>query len=60
MGSIAQESSDSLKGLDVIIIGAGFGGLSSGIELRRRGASVKILESFPDMRKQGMPSIRWQ
>ncbi|KAH8886613.1 FAD/NAD(P)-binding domain-containing protein [Thozetella sp. PMI_491] len=37
----------------VIIIGAGFGGLSAGIELARRGAKVQIFEAVPDMSRQG-------
>ncbi|KAI1618324.1 hypothetical protein EDD36DRAFT_449989 [Exophiala viscosa] len=45
--------SKSLSGLKVLIIGAGFGGLASAIELQVRGATVKVLELSPDMRKQG-------
>ncbi|KAJ3547719.1 hypothetical protein NM208_g1364 [Fusarium decemcellulare] len=45
--------SSSLRGISVIVIGAGFGGLSSGIELASKGAKVLIFESFPDMKRQG-------
>lgn len=44
---------ESLEGFHIIVIGAGFGGLSSSIELAMRGASVQVFESYPDMRKQG-------
>ncbi|KAH7126493.1 hypothetical protein B0J13DRAFT_611831 [Dactylonectria estremocensis] len=43
----------SLKNLDVIVIGAGFGGLAASIELAQRGAKVIVFESYPDMKKQG-------
>jgi cation diffusion facilitator CzcD-associated flavoprotein CzcO len=43
-----QES--SRRSLDVIIVGAGFGGIAAAIELRRHGIdSVKILERAPDL-----------
>lgn len=44
----------SLANLKAIVIGAGFGGLSSAIELARRSASVRVFESVPDMSRQGM------
>ena len=39
--------------LNVIIIGAGFAGLATAIELARRGAKVQIFEAYHDVRKQG-------
>lgn len=53
MGETSGTGTAPLQGLRVLVIGAGFGGLASAIELRKRGASVKVLESFPDMKKQG-------
>lgn len=49
----APEKAESLDGLKVLIIGAGFGGLASAIELQHRGAAVTVLEASPDMKKQG-------
>ncbi|ETS87775.1 hypothetical protein PFICI_01603 [Pestalotiopsis fici W106-1] len=43
----------SLANLAITIIGAGFGGLATGIELALRGANVNIFESYPDTKKQG-------
>lgn len=48
-----DDSTAPLKGLDVLVIGAGFGGLASAIALRKQGASVKVLELSPDMKRQG-------
>jgi 2-polyprenyl-6-methoxyphenol hydroxylase-like FAD-dependent oxidoreductase len=42
-----------LKGLNVIVIGAGFGGLASAIELARLGATVRVFELSPDLKRQG-------
>jgi len=53
MGETDDNATGSLQGLKVLIIGAGFGGLSSAIALSKRGASVKILEASPDMKRQG-------
>lgn len=46
-------SSRTLENLNVLVVGAGFGGLASAIELARRGAKVRVFESAPDMRRQG-------
>lgn len=45
----------SLRHLDAIIVGGGFGGLATGIELARRAAKVRIFESMSDMSRQGKP-----
>ncbi|EXJ71844.1 uncharacterized protein A1O5_04345 [Cladophialophora psammophila CBS 110553] len=52
MGSMSEHDW-ALDGLRVIVIGAGFGGLASAIALSKRGASVTVYESYPDMTKQG-------
>lgn len=46
-------SSRTLENLNAIVIGAGFGGLASAIELARKGAKVRVFESAPDMKRQG-------
>lgn len=43
----------TLENLNALVIGAGFGGLASAIELARRGAKVRVFESAPDMKRQG-------
>lgn len=43
----------SLQHLSVIIVGAGFGGLAAAIELRKRGAKVKVFEASENFEKQG-------
>ncbi|KAH7161079.1 hypothetical protein EDB81DRAFT_924424 [Dactylonectria macrodidyma] len=48
---MAQQA--SLQNLNVIVIGAGFGGLAASIELAQRGAKVIVFESYADMKKQG-------
>ena len=45
-----RPQSPSRRGLEVLIVGAGFGGIAAAIELRRRGiAEVSILEKAPDL-----------
>ncbi|KAF3010532.1 hypothetical protein E8E14_010419 [Neopestalotiopsis sp. 37M] len=39
--------------LDVVIVGAGFGGLTAAIECRLRGMRVKLVETYPTSRTQG-------
>lgn len=46
-------TSRTLENLNALVIGAGFGGLASAIELARRGAKVRVVESAPDMKRQG-------
>jgi monoamine oxidase len=48
-----DDQKHSTKGLRAIVIGAGFGGLSSAIELARLGATVQLFESSPDLKRQG-------
>src|ERR1700726_5286786 len=46
----APQQKTSLGHLDVLIVGAGFGGIAAAIELRRRGITdVKILERAPEL-----------
>ena len=40
-------------GIKVIIVGAGFGGLTAAIECHRQGHSVTIFESFPELKVLG-------
>lgn len=40
-------------GLNVIIVGAGFGGLSAAIECSERGMGVTIIERYPDSNSAG-------
>jgi cyclohexanone monooxygenase len=42
-----SECSDSVKHRDVIVVGAGFGGLYALYHLRKRGLSVQVLEAGP-------------
>jgi cation diffusion facilitator CzcD-associated flavoprotein CzcO len=45
-----SEGKSSKRDLEVLIVGAGFGGIAAAIELRRHGFSrVKILEKAPDL-----------
>jgi cation diffusion facilitator CzcD-associated flavoprotein CzcO len=48
--SPAHPSSASARSLEVLIVGAGFGGIAAAIELRRQGIGhVTILEKAPDL-----------
>ncbi|KAJ5657918.1 uncharacterized protein N7484_001567 [Penicillium longicatenatum] len=40
-------------GIKVVIVGAGFGGLTAAIECYRQGHSVEIYESFPELKSLG-------
>ena len=51
MGSI--DMSKPCEGLKVLIVGAGFAGLTAAIECRKRGASVVLFESSPSRRQLG-------
>lgn len=48
-----------LRGLDVAIVGAGMGGLSAGIALRRMGASVTVFERAPELVAVGAGVCMW-
>jgi 2-polyprenyl-6-methoxyphenol hydroxylase-like FAD-dependent oxidoreductase len=50
MGSYERPPS---SGIHVIIVGAGFAGLTAAIECHRKGHSVLILESFPELKILG-------
>jgi 2-polyprenyl-6-methoxyphenol hydroxylase-like FAD-dependent oxidoreductase len=41
------------SGIKVIIVGAGFGGLTAAIECHRQGHDVEIYESFPELKVLG-------
>lgn len=43
----------SKTGIKVIIVGAGFGGLTAAIECHRQGHDVEIYESFPELKALG-------
>jgi len=46
----APQQTSSQRGLEVVIVGAGFGGIAAAVELRRHGITgVKILERAPDL-----------
>src|SRR6202043_4184752 len=46
----APQQKTSLGHLDVLIVGAGFGGIAAAIELRRHGITdIKILEKAPEI-----------
>ena len=50
MSATAVHRADSQRSLEVVIIGAGFGGIAAAIELRRHGiADIRILEKAPDL-----------
>ena len=43
----------SSSGIKVIVVGAGFGGLTAAIECHRKGHSVILLEKFPELKPLG-------
>src|ERR1700686_2837677 len=46
----ASQQTSSQRGLEVVIVGAGFGGIAAAVELRRHGITgVKMLERAPDL-----------
>jgi cation diffusion facilitator CzcD-associated flavoprotein CzcO len=48
--TFAQPQAAPTRALEVIIVGAGFGGIAAAIELRRHGIeAVTILEEAPDL-----------
>ena len=48
----------TLHNLSVIVVGAGFAGLAVAIELRLRGAEVRVFEAVKDFSRQGTLSMR--
>ena len=47
-----------LRTFNIIVVGAGFGGLAAAIELASRGATVKVFEVYGDTKKQGMSRFK--
>lgn len=43
----------NLKNATIVVVGAGYGGLTTAIELRRKGASVRVYESTKALSEQG-------
>lgn len=39
--------------LDIIVVGAGYGGLTAAIELKRKGANVRVFEATKQLKNQG-------
>ncbi|KAG9228915.1 putative MAK1-like monooxygenase [Amylocarpus encephaloides] len=50
---VADGAEPPSSGIKVIIVGAGFGGLTAAIECVRQGHSVVIYESFPELKSLG-------
>lgn len=42
------------SGIDVLVVGAGLGGLSAAIECHRKGHNVRVIERRPDFGTFGM------
>ncbi|KAM5346043.1 hypothetical protein ACJ41O_009048 [Fusarium nematophilum] len=49
MGSV----SDIEAGMDVVVVGAGYGGLACAIELKRKGCNVHLIEREPELKILG-------
>ncbi|HEX7609338.1 MAG TPA: NAD(P)/FAD-dependent oxidoreductase [Solirubrobacteraceae bacterium] len=50
MSTAENAASSSGRSLDVIIVGAGFGGIAAAVELRKHGfANIRILEKAPEL-----------
>jgi len=43
----------NLENVTVIVVGAGYGGLTTAIELKRKGANVLVFESTKRITEQG-------
>ncbi|KAH8600241.1 hypothetical protein B0O99DRAFT_564345 [Bisporella sp. PMI_857] len=52
-GNIGGASERTGTGIKVIVVGAGFGGLTAAIECYRNGHNVEIYESFPELKPLG-------
>lgn len=48
----------TLQNISVIVVGAGFAGLAVAIELRLRGAEVKVFEAVKNFSRQGEASMK--
>ncbi|KAF4314100.1 putative FAD binding domain protein [Botryosphaeria dothidea] len=53
MVNYGHESPRPKTGINVLIVGAGFGGLTAAIECHRQGHNVQIYESFPELKSLG-------
>ncbi|KAL9109689.1 MAG: hypothetical protein Q9227_005727 [Pyrenula ochraceoflavens] len=53
VNGVNGHSSPEASGIKVIIVGAGFGGLTAAIECHRQGHNVEIYESFPELKSLG-------
>ncbi|KAJ5117139.1 hypothetical protein N7448_004085 [Penicillium atrosanguineum] len=55
MSASEPENGELVKptGIEVVVVGAGFGGLTAAIECHRQGHSVEIYESFPELKSLG-------
>lgn len=42
------------SGIDLLVVGAGLGGLSAAIECHRKGHNVRVIERRPDFSTFGM------
>jgi 2-polyprenyl-6-methoxyphenol hydroxylase-like FAD-dependent oxidoreductase len=40
-------------GIDVIVVGAGFGGIACAVECKRKGHRVMIFEKVPELKQLG-------
>ncbi|KAF2231586.1 FAD/NAD(P)-binding domain-containing protein [Viridothelium virens] len=52
-GRSSHEAPASRSGIKVIIVGAGFGGLTAAIECHRQGHDVEVYEAFPELKILG-------
>lgn len=52
MGS-SVETTENVQNTTIIVVGAGYGGLTAAIELRRKGANVQVFESTKALTEQG-------
>ena len=50
----AEIARESLSGIDVLVVGAGLGGLFTAVELYRQGHNVKMIESKPKIEGFGL------
>ncbi|KAJ5986679.1 hypothetical protein N7451_011044 [Penicillium sp. IBT 35674x] len=53
MTSQTPSGATTSTGIKVVIVGAGFGGLTAAIECHRQGHTVEIYESFPELKSLG-------
>ncbi|OHE95098.1 hypothetical protein CORC01_09622 [Colletotrichum orchidophilum] len=51
--ALTMTTPETKTGIKVIVVGAGFGGLTTAIECHRQGHDVAIYESFPELKQLG-------